>query len=109
LEIAQRRCIEARTDFAREAKGATGAVLASRDDESSEAFALALRRGVTDDDELVAQRAFDLDPGLRAARRVRRVAALTDDTLEPATTRFLEEKVALPLHVIAEPERQLFA
>ena len=59
------------------------------DEERAEADALALRIGEAADDERVPRLALHLQPALRPAMLVLRVAALGDDTFPPFGTRAL--------------------
>src|SRR5262249_20641001 len=74
-----------------------------REQEGAEARPRATARREPDDREAGAARGLDLEPALRAARRlVARVRALRDDALESARLRGLEERAAVALDVVGK-------
>src|SRR5689334_19195689 len=57
---------------------------------------------VADDDEFLPLFAFELEPGFRAARLVRRIGALRDDALEVHTARRFENRCGIGIERFTE-------
>lgn len=101
-ELGQGRGIESRADLAAIPQAA--ALVVCGDDERAEAGARPGGIGEAHDRELLPRLALRLEPRAGAPRAMGSVSALGHHALEPLPARFAEERSAIALNVIAEPQ-----
>src|SRR5687767_9355009 len=66
----------------------------------------AARRGVADDDEVLAQAALELDPALRASGDVDGLRLLADQPLEAELARVVEHLLRSAREIVGEADRR---